>query len=144
MKKYILLVIAFLGFALQGQTAIAFKGSSGATSDTVTNAGTEYLTITSASNVSIQGIQYVADKISGTVGGTVTLEASINGDDWLAIDTATTLKKGLDSYTNTDVAKNQFFWFVSRPAYVKYRLKIVGTGTMVLRVRAWIIGKNEY
>lgn len=142
MKKIILFAIAFLGFALQGQTPM--KGSSGATSDTVTNAGTEYLTITASSNVSIYGIQYVADKISGTVGGTVTLEATINGSDWLAIDTATTLKKGADSYTNTDVSKNQFFWFVTRPAYTGYRLKVVGTGTMVLRIRAWIIGKKEY
>lgn len=141
MKKYILLMLAFLGFATFGQTAIPLKGSSGANSDTVTNAGTEYLTIQTTGNASSYGFQFVGTKISGTVGGTVTLQCSVDGVNYVDVDASLTT---VDSYTNTNVTTNTYITQVSRPSFLWYRFKVVGTGTMVQRIQGYVIGKKEY
>lgn len=142
MKNFILLMIALLGFASYSQTAM--KGSSGATSDTVTNAGTEYVYVNTTANVSAYSLQFVGTKISGTVAGTVTLEVSVDGTNYVSIDTSATLKKGTDSYTNTNVTTNTFVWTVTKPAFLWYRFKVVGSGTMVQRIQGYIVGKKEY
>lgn len=139
MKKLILFAIAFLGFALQGQ--ILMKGSSGATSDTVTNAGTEYVTITTSGNYSVMSFQFVGTKISGTVGGTVTLQSSLDGVNYTDVDASLTTA---DSYTNTNVTTNTYITTVSRPAFLYYRFKVVGTGTMVQRIQGYLVAKNEF
>lgn len=142
MKKLILLAVAFLGFATFAQTtAISMLGSSGSTSDTVTNTSTEYLTIKTTGNVSVYSFQFVGTKISGTVGGTVTLQSSVDGVNYTDVDASLTT---IDSYTNTNVTTNTYITTVSRPAFLWYRFKVVGTGTMVQRIQGYLVGKNEF
>lgn len=136
------MLVAFLGFAANSQTLM--KGSSGATSDTVTNTGTEYVYVMTGSNVSAYSLQFVGTKISGTVAGTVTLEVTVDGTNWVSIDTSATLKKGADSYTNTNITTNTFVWTVTKPIYSGYRFKVVGSGTMVQRIQGYLIGRKEY
>jgi hypothetical protein len=141
MKKYLILMFAFLGFATFSQTVVQMKGSTGATSDTVTNAGTEYVTIQAGSNTSVITFQFVGTKISGTVAGTVTLQSSLDGVNYTDVDASLTT---VDSYTNTNVTTNTYLTTVSRPAFMWYRFKVVGTGTMVQSFKGYVLSKNEY
>lgn len=139
MKYLIILLTLGLGLGVNAQTVM--KGSTGAVSDTVTNAGTEYLTATTSGNSSVISFQFVGTKISGTVGGTVTLQSSLDGVNYTDVDASLTT---VDSYTNTNVTTNTYITTVTRPAFLYYRFKVVGTGTMVQRIQGYLIGKNEF
>lgn len=129
-----------LGLGLSAFSQIAMNGSH-ATTDTVTNAGTEYVTIKSTGNSSVLSFQFVGTKISGTVGGTVTLQSSLDGVNYTDVDGSLTT---VDSYTNTNITTNTYITTVTRPAFLWYRFKVVGTGTMVQSFKGYLIGKNEY
>lgn len=91
--------------------------------DTTTNAATTYLT----AKVSTPGtltVQLSATKVSGTVAGSASLQASIDGantpGNWFAVP-------GTDTLTFTD-GNNSKVWTVSSNA-LAYRIRYVTTGT---------------
>lgn len=61
-------------------------------------------------------------KISGTVAGTIKLQASFDGTVWIDVASQTA--------SATDVASNQFIWYVAAPLAPRYRVLWTGTGTM--------------
>jgi hypothetical protein len=92
--------------------------------DTVTNAGISYLKSGAiSSKLGVLAVQVTATKISGTVGGTISLEYSLDGTNWSALSSTT--------HTATDVSSQTFGWQLSDGVLAKYiRVKWVGTGTM--------------
>lgn len=103
--------------------------------DTVTNAETEYILYKAQTNYMV-GIQLQVTKLSGTVAGTATIEASIDGTNYVTIPDADTL-------TLTNVSSQGLLWNFSPSPYVYYRLKITGSGTMAARVYGYMVSKKE-
>lgn len=122
--------VAFLtSFSVQGQ-AYSLLSPYSVTSDTVTNTGTAYLStalITPAPAVTTT-IWVAVTKISGTVGGTITLQGSIDGTNWKALNTPNT-QTALATITAAD-ASGTYHWIISGSPMPYYRVSWTGTGTM--------------
>ena len=134
MKKQLILTIALLGFAVAsfGQVvSLTSPNGTTYTSDTVTNTATAYLTTSNplavAASVSTV-VQVVVTKISGTVGGTISLQGSLDGTNFKALNTAET-QTALATITATD-ASNVYHWRLNGCPFLYYRVSWTGTGTM--------------
>lgn len=102
------------------------------TSDTVTNTATIYLTstrVSSTNSLSQQTtVQVNVTKISGTVGGTISLLGSLDGTNFKALNTIET-QTALATITATD-ASNVYHWRLTGSPFLYYRVSWTGTGTM--------------
>jgi hypothetical protein len=146
MKKYLLLfgiAIALIAGAniqtkAQGQD---LKSPYSLTSDTVTNTGVVYLsTLKSVAERDAKSttVQVVVTKISGTVGGTISLQGSLDGTNYKALNTAET-QTALATITATD-ASNVYHWRLNGCPFPYLRVSWTGTGTMAasFTARAWV------
>ena len=134
MKKFITFLfaglVAFLAtsFTVSAQTA-DLKSVYSLTSDTVTNTATVYLTTPVLRGADAPTTIWVAvTKISGTVGGTITLQGSLEGTNFKAINTPET-QTALATITATD-ANNTYHWRLNSSPFTYYRVSWTGTGTM--------------
>jgi hypothetical protein len=149
MKRIILLVAFALVVAIGADAQAIYKMynslGSGITSDTVTNAGVGVLTTASRTPIlkgSRVNAQITITKISGTVGGTITLQGSVDGVAWKAVQTLET-QTGLSALTATDVA-SQTFHYKTVHYYPYYRWSWTGTGTMAASFTGTLfVGGNE-
>ena len=137
MKKilFILSTIAICTVT-QAQTG-NLTATNGLTLDTVTNTGIKNLTIGTTGKLKFDGAGsfiLTVTKISGTVGGTATLQGSHNGTDWAGIATA---------YTVTDATQTKSFDF-DRSKYTYYRINVVGTGTMAASIKGTYLAKTAF
>jgi len=112
------------------QAQVDLKSVYSLTSDTVTNTGTVYLgTVRLEPAAATTTTIWVAvTKISGTVGGTITLQGSLDGTNYkalYAINSATALA----AFTATD-ASNTYHWILTGSPMTYYRVSWTGTGTM--------------
>jgi len=138
MKKFynILLSIALVALAVVGVQAqsVTFYQPLGSnlTIDTVANTGTTYVSTTSRlkndGHYTNTVIQVNVTKISGTVGGTISLQGSVDGTNWKALNTAET-QTALATVTATD-ATNSYHWRLNGSPFQFYRVSWTGTGTM--------------
>lgn len=109
--------------------------------DTVTNAGTKTLTSarTSLSYKTIS-IDVTVTKLSGTIAGTITLQGSVNGTNYVTVPTAFIETPsgqapystgGAATFTATNVATQTKIWSIIGNPYAYYRVSYTGSGTMV-------------
>lgn len=89
--------------------------------DTNTNATTSYVTFNSIGS-NLKGIQASVTKISGTVGGTVILQGTVDGTLWVTVS---------DTLTLTNTATQSKVWVLSATSYNSYRAAFTTTGTQV-------------
>ena len=141
MKKLIFLFVLIAGsFTVNAQTSL--KSQYGNTVDTVTNAATKYLTLSQslAGYYKTLAVSVTVTEISGTTGGTVSLEASLDGTNWYSVYTSMDTSY---TFTPADVSTAQSFRFTI-PAWAdkNVRVKYVGTGTMSAKVSASLIARN--
>lgn len=108
-----------------------------ATSDTVTNTGTGVLTTKRVAGPGAVTIQVIATKVSGTVGGTITLLGSLDGTSFSALNTEET-QTALATKTATD-ASASYHWRLSKSPFLYYQVSWAGTGTMVATFTATIM-----
>jgi len=131
-KLFILLFVGLVAFSAIETKAQVYSLLSpySFTSDTVTNTGTAYLSTVSISPAPAvtTTIWVGVTKISGTVGGTITLQGSIDGTNWKAMNTPNTAT-ALATFTATD-ASNTYHWVISGSPMPYYRVSWTGTGTM--------------
>lgn len=142
MKKIALLFAIVLAFGLSAFTAEQASAQTGyflsspghANIDTVDNtesiAQTKQITGTQA----CLSIQTTVTKISGTVGGTLTLSGSLDGVTYDVI--------GSDVFTATNVASQCNIWALGQSNYVYYRVTYAGTGTMSAKMQTYYILRN--
>jgi hypothetical protein len=97
--------------------------------DTTTNAGTGSVksSVIGGSGTTTT-IVVTVTKISGTVGGTLTLLGSLDGTNYKAVTTPNTAT-ALATYTATD-ATNRYVWILSGSPFRYYKVEHAGTGTM--------------
>ena len=138
-----LFIIALLAFAgVAKAQLVTFYQPLGTllTSDTVTNTATNYLTSGTISGYkNVVSVQVIVTKISGTVGGTISLQGSVDGTNFKAINTRDT-QTALATITATD-ASNVYHWRVTGNDFQKYRVSWTGTGTMAASFTAKLLAK---
>lgn len=128
MKKFILLCV----FALLGIAAHAQKGSPVklplAIGDTIKNTGTVSKFITLSGGYNGTSVQVVLSKISGTGAGTVQLQGSLDGVNYVNLGSA---------FTITDVATQSQVFYVTNPLPGKIKVLCTGSGTENVLVSVW-------
>lgn len=134
MKKFILFALfGMLAFACNAQVTNMVSGYGNPT-DTVTNAGSNYVYITSPNPWQNISVQPVITKISGTVAGTYYLQGSLDNTNWVSVVG--------DSATATNVTTNTRIWKESTKAYKYYRIGYTGSGTMAATLRGYFFTNN--
>lgn len=107
-----------------------------AISDTTTNSANSYVSLGVTNWYNTVTIQSVITKISGTVGGTCTLQGSIDGTNFVTVSSA---YADVTSYTPTDQTTNSKLFIVTGSPYRYYRLSYTGTGTMSASHRGYVL-----
>jgi hypothetical protein len=139
MKRLILafaLLATVVTLPLHAQSSL--KSVYSLTSDTVTNTGVVYLTsprMVGAKETTT--VQVNVTKISGTVGGTISLQGSVDGTNFKALNTAET-QTALATITATD-ATNVYHWRLTGNPFLYYRVSWTGTGTMAASFTASVL-----
>ena len=130
MKKIIVLSLLLFCFALVSEQV---SGQVRSQSETLTDAGTTNLDISSSGNYSSFSADVIFTNVSGTSAGWVTLLAR-NGssDTWTKRGEVTdgnwiNMSSSIDSLAVSDGA----FWRVTirNPAFANYRIRAIGSGT---------------
>lgn len=143
MKKLILAFMLLFVFAIsqaQSSYQTMYNASASAT-ETVTNGGTGVLSTTTAAigdKLTKVTIQVFITETSGVTAGTLTLQGSLNGTDWVALTDATAVP-AIATKTATDVASQTFHWVLNHNPMRFYRISWTGSGTMVdtFTAKAW-------
>jgi hypothetical protein len=97
--------------------------------DTVTNTATKLTTPFRVSNWHTGVTAHVVvTKISGTVGGSIALQGSMDGTNWSTVGSASTPSDASANYS-----------FNTTAAWYYYRISYAGTGTMSASFKAFIL-----
>jgi hypothetical protein len=121
----------------QGKHAVTnMLQATGAATDTVTNSATGYVGLQIKSSYNTVTIQAVVTKISGTAGGTVTLQGSNDGVNYVTVSTDYSTAQTLSV---TNVTTNTKIFIVTGSPYSYYRLSHTGTGTMSTTIRGYVM-----
>jgi len=124
-----LILVSSLGVVAQVSVLTDLKSIYNLSSDTVTNTATVYLqSVRIAGAAQTTTIQVNVTKISGTVGGTISLQGSLDGTNYKALNTSET-QTALATITATD-ATNVYHWRLNYSPFLYYRVSWTGTGTM--------------
>lgn len=116
--KIIAFLLAFMALALGSHAQSMLTPAL----DTNTNATTRYIyTSTLPSSSGNLSFQYVGTKVSGTVAGTVKLQGSLDGVNYVA---------ETDTLALADVSLNTKLWDISDKKRMKWRLAVTTTGTV--------------
>ena len=136
----ILLLAACSLFSFGAQAQIGnFLSPYNVTKDTVTNTGTAYLTspyVAPAAATSTT-VWIAVTKISGTVGGTISLLGSLDGTNFKAMNTVDT-QTALATITAADTSATYHYRLAGSP-FLYYRVSWTGTGTMAASFTAKIL-----
>lgn len=125
MKK-VLFAILFMSLAVVADCQ-SFSFTATNPTGAILNTSIDTLTFTSIKDYLTVGVQPVVTRASGTMAGTVILAGSIDGINYVPLDTLTL----------TNAASNTDVFVVTSPVYNKYRLIMSGattvTGTMTAK-----------
>lgn len=152
MKKIIILMAFMLVAFTQANAQVWTLNGSDATTDTVTDAGTTYLTSGSlvANKSGKYSVALVVANISGTSTFKAILQGSVDGTNWSNyFGTAGTTGLGCDTLQVTSAAPAYFVWNSAYPVSgasggrrLYMRIKCVGTGTQSTRVSGKLITQD--
>lgn len=140
----IVLIISFLFLVKNFFGQINAVQSSTPSGDTVNNSATEYLVF----NVKDAGIstsfQASLNRLSGTAGGTLTMQCSLDGTYYVdcMLDTISPGINGVHTVAN--VESQTFLWQITPNIYRYYRLKYAGSGTMSVRIRGYSFNRKNF
>lgn len=132
MKKilFLLLCIGTMFAAnAQGKQNLKTVTSGTVTLDTVTNTETEYLYGFEA-GAKTMAVQLVFTKISGTLNGVATIEFSLDGTNYEAINSN-------DTFHVSNTTSGTHIWYVTACPTNYFRLKVVGRGTAAFQIKGY-------
>lgn len=136
------------GFAQNVTNAL---NSTGGTTATITNTATAYVGVQVKQWYSTVSIQALVHKTSGTVAGTVTLQGSNDGTNFVTVNTgyitndittAPFTTGGGATLTATNVTDKSKIFVVRGSPYEYYRLSYTGSGTMVATLKGFVVGSK--
>ena len=129
MKNFIImLLLAFSFSAIAQKSVLTMTGS-----DTIVNTASVSVSQTYSSEYGNVAFQAIVVKVSGTVAGTVILQGSLDGSNYISI--------GIDTLALTDVATQSHLWSVDANPYKYYRLIGTGSGTMAAIISGKALGR---
>jgi len=109
--------------------------------DIVTNTGTGTNVYEIKSGYESLTIQSVVKKTSGTVAGTVTLQGSNDGTNYVTVAAAYALGSVV-TFTATDVSVQSVQFVVTGNPYKYIRVSYTGSGTMVATLKSYLIAQK--
>jgi len=124
-------LVALFAFTASAQTLPFFQPlGNNILIDTVTNTGTAFVTTRRAvqERAAYTVIQVNVTKISGTVGGTISVLGSVDGVNFVALRTIET-QTAVATVTAAD-ATASYHWRITGCPFPFYRVSYTGTGTM--------------
>jgi hypothetical protein len=105
---------------------------------TVTNSGTGTVSIQVKNQYEVSTIQVVCSKTSGTIGGTVTLQGSNDGTNYVTVNTSY-ISGGSATLSCSNVSINTRMFIITGSPYRYYRLSWTGSGTMAGKLYGYIL-----
>ncbi len=114
----------------------SLKSGYGVAKDTVTNAGTKTETLKINNWYKTVTLQPVVTKVSGTAAGTVTLQGSNDGVNYVTVNTSYLLGASA-TMTVTNVTTSTKLFVVTGNPYQYYRFSYAGSGTMVCTIKSY-------
>lgn len=142
MKK-ILSIVMILGLMLSFFGANAQTFAMTGNGVTVTNTGTSACSLKVSKAYNTVSVQGVFTKTSGTLGGTATLQGSIDGVTWETVPVSL-VAGGASTYTVTDTASQGKTFVVTGSPFLYYKISWTGTGTMVGTVSGYVLPQNYF
>lgn len=143
MKKLFIFALLFVALGAAAQpTVYTLKkrfADQDVSIDTVTSTATNYL----GNLIPISGARgtvtviVTITKVSGTVGGTMTLQGSYDGTTFVALNAAES-QTALATKVQADATATYHWWLKGNP-FPYYRVSTVGAGTMVAKQAAIIV-----
>ncbi len=104
--------------------------------DTTTNTATSYISLPVQNWYNTVSIQSTVTKIGGTVAGTVTLQGSLDGTNYVTVNSS---YADVTSYSPTDITTSTKIFVVTGSPYRYYRLSYTGAGTMSASHRGYVL-----
>lgn len=132
MKTLFLSLMLLLSVALFSQSRATTMSYSG---DTVTNTGTKYLLFRVIQPADVASFQVVNKKFSGTVAGKTYFKGSLDGTNYVKLDSLTNLNTPADSINTKLFSDNP-------PKYIYYKLESTGSGNMKMVTRGYAITRK--
>ncbi len=132
-------------------SVFSMKSTYGLTSDTVANTATNTLVARMQQWAERITIQAVVTKISGTAAGTVTLQGSNDGTNFVTVNTgyltndvttAPFTTGGTATLTVTNVTTTTKIFVVRGSPYEYYRLSYTGSGTMSCSLKGYLLANK--
>jgi hypothetical protein len=143
MKKILSLIIACL-FVVSISNGQALQMTGGyVTGDTVVNTASKACSTKVVKSYKSITIQANVTKISGTVGGAITLQGSVDGVNFVTADTAAFVSDGPATYTATNSASQSKVWVINGSPYVWWKVSYTGTGTMSAILKGYILPREN-
>jgi acid phosphatase class B len=136
-------------FAIGVFMALAFSSSHAQTvtmtnsGDTIVNTATEACSLKVVNSYKAVTVHALITKISGTVGGTLTLQGGIDGTTYVTVDTASLTTEGASTFTPTNVASQSKVWIMNGAPYLWYKLSYTGTGTMSATLKGYLLPRKQ-
>jgi Phr family secreted Rap phosphatase inhibitor len=137
-----LAVLAILTIGMASAQTYTMTGSG----DTITNTETEACSLKVNNPYHRISIAAQVTKQSGTVAGDLTLYGSVDGTNYIVVDSCVLLND--DSapavYTATNVAAQTRVWYIDGAPYLWYKISYTGAGTMAALMSGYLLPrKNE-
>lgn len=140
-----LVLVALMGvlFAISGVNAQSVQNMNG-NGDTITNTGTKYntLKVGETANAFVT-IQTNITKLSGTVGGTITIEGSLDGVYYKLLDTNLTVNATVSQTPSNTAGTVSYDWHITNNTFQYYRVKYTGTGTMSAKMSSLLLLRKK-
>jgi hypothetical protein len=137
---FLLTLLLVSGAELKAQVRTFLSPYSFAT-DTVVNAGTAYVSIHNPGAKTSTTVWAILDKQSGTVGGVITLQVSVDGVTWKAMNTTGT-QTAMATVAAVGDADNTFHWWFPGNPFNYYRVSYTGvTGPMQATIAAKLLSR---
>ncbi len=111
------------------------------TGDTVVNTAAKSCSLKVVKSYKQVSIQAVVTKISGTVGGSIILYGTVDGTNYVAVDSSLiqTRSYPYPSFTPTNVASQSKVWIINNSPYLWFKLTYTGTGTMSATLKGYML-----
>ena len=138
MKKLFTLCLMVLTFASFAQYPSGFVTKT-MTGGTLTNSGTTYVNQSISQLYEVCTFQPVVTKLSGTAGGTVTLQGSNDGTNFVTVNSS---YASATTMSVTNVTTSTAILTVTSAPYKYYRLSYTGSGTMSCTLKGTISASN--
>lgn len=136
-------MVATITGYVYGQPQSAFKNqvyTMTGNGDTIVNTATDYVEYQVKAYHKTMSIQALVSKVSGTVAGTVTIQGSLDGTNFVTV--STTYLDGTATLTALNQSATTKLFVITGSPYRYYRLSYTGSGTMSARLYGYLVAND--